>query len=260
MPVINLDATPVSYMDSGGGVPVVFVPGLAGSKEWFCYQAYGLSDRYRVVSYDLRKSSGHIRYNLDLLVNDLTRLLDGLRIYAAVIVGHGLGGLIALKFAAMHPERCPALILCSTTPSFPDCTDDEFISYMLPGQPQFESTVVKWWKKWFVSRPNPAEAGPYGKLAECLAKIDHPTLIKRLEILRNTDLQPLLSDIEVPTLVVAAASDPRYVLSGSQELEEGIPGAALEIIEDADRFYFHTRHDLFNLLIADYIAEKIALF
>lgn len=260
MPVINLDGLPVSYMDSGSGVPVVFVPGLAGSKEWFSYQACGLSDRYRIASYDLRRSSGDTHYNLDLLVKDLARFLDGLRIYAAVIAGHGLGGLIALKFASLHPERCPALVLCSTTPSFPKCSDGEFISYMLPGEPQFESAMVKWWNKWFLRKSKAAEVNPYEKLAECLTRIDQSTLIKRLEILRNTDLRSMLSDIEVPTLVIASTGDTRYVLSGSQELEEGIPDAALEIIEDADRFYFHTRHDLFNLLITDYIAEKIALF
>ncbi|MEN6355602.1 MAG: alpha/beta hydrolase [Armatimonadota bacterium] len=256
MPVINVDGLRVSYTDTGSGMPIVFVPGLAGSKDWFDYQALGLADHYRIISYDLRQTRGQNAYNLDVLVDDLARLLSRLRIFAAVVAGHGLGGLIALKFAAVHPECSPALVLCSTTPSFPHSSDDEFISHMLPGEIKFESAIIRWWKKWFGCN----NANGRNALTNCLTNIDHATLTRRLDILRSSDLTPLLGDIEVPTLVVASTDDVPYVLAGSQILEEGIPDTNLEIIEGADRFYFHTRHDLFNALIADYLSEKIAQF
>ncbi|MHB9038200.1 MAG: alpha/beta fold hydrolase [Armatimonadota bacterium] len=261
MPVINVDGLRVSYTDAGSGTPIVFVPGLAGSKEWFCYQASGLADRYRIISYDLRRARGHTAYSLDVLVNDLTRFLAALRIYSAIIAGHSLGGLVALKFASLHPERCPAVVLCSTTPAYPNCSDDDFISQLLPGEVKFESAFAKWWKKWFGGkRRAEEEADPYERLSGTLSELDHLTLTKRLEILRGTDLRAELDQIEVPTLVIASTGDTPYVLGGSQCMEEGIPDSTMELIESAERFYFYTRHDLFNAILADYLAEKIALF
>ncbi|MCE5322969.1 alpha/beta hydrolase [bacterium] len=260
MPAINVDGLRVNYNDTGSGMPIVFVPGLAGAKDWFYYQALGLADHYRIISYDMRRSRNQTAYTHDILTDDLIRLLDRLRIYAAVVVGHGLGGLIAMQFAAMHPECCPALILCSTSPSFPRLSDDEFISHMLPGEVKLESAIVRWWKRWFGRKAGPCAAEPNAILTECLSKIDHVTLAKRMNILRNTDLTSLVSEIEVPTLVTASTDDAAYILAGSQVLEESIPNASLEIIEGTDRFYFHTRHDLFNAIIDDYLAEKIALF
>ena len=34
------------------------------------------------------------------------------------MVGYSLGGLIALKYAVVYPDRCPGLVLCSTAPSY----------------------------------------------------------------------------------------------------------------------------------------------
>lgn len=260
MPLINSDGLRVSYTDVGSGTPIVFVPGLAGSKDWFCYQASGLSDRYRVISYDLRRVHGHSAYSLDVLVNDLARFLAALRIYKAVIAGYSLGGLVALKFASLHPECCPALVLISTTPNYPNCSDDDFISQMLPCEMKFESPVVRWLKKWFGGRCKIENANPHEHLCQSLSELDYLTMTRRLDILRNTDLRAILSEVEVPTFVIASSNDAPYLHAGAQHLEESIPDSNLEIIESTDRFYFHTRHDLFNAVLADYLAEKIALF
>jgi pimeloyl-ACP methyl ester carboxylesterase len=260
VPVINVDGLRVNYNDTGSGMPIVFVPGLAGSHEWFDYQTLGLADHYRIISYDLRQARGQNAYNLDVLVDDLARLLARLRVYAAVIVGYGLGGLIAIKFAALHPECCPSLILCSTAPSFPQLSDDEVVSYMLPGEIKFESAIIRWWKKWFGGKSRCGGNDVRAALAKCLSGIDHTTLARRLDILRSSELTPLLGEIEVSTLVIASTDDAPYVLAGSQLLEEDIPDASLEIIENADRFYFYTRHDLLNAVITDYLSERTTIF
>ena len=66
--------------------------------------------------------------------------------------------------------------------------------------------------------------------------------------------------VEVPTLIVASSGEPHYVLSGAQTLYEGIPESAMDVIEDADRFYFYTRHDLLNGILSDFLTEAIAHF
>lgn len=261
MPIIDVDGLRVNYNDAGSGVPLVFVPGLGASGDWFCYQSSGLSDRYRVITYDLRRARRRTRYSLDLLVDDLSRFLSALHIYSAVVVGHSLGGLVALKFAASHPDHCPALVLASVTPSFPNLPDDEMQDHLLPGKIITESFAARLWKRLFKAKKNSEDNGSsLGCLAQHMANTDRATLSAQMRLLRETDLTPLLSSIAVPTLIIVDLSERPYVLAGAQVLEEGIANSSLEVIEDAEQFYFHTRHDQFNAILSDFLEQEIARF
>ena len=133
MPTIDIDGLRVNYADAGTGLPIVFVPGLVGSKEWFRYQISGLSNHHRVICYDLRPARGRVDYSLDLLTSDLTRFLDALKIHGAIIAGHAFGALIAIHFASMHPERSLALVAVSASPSFRGIPDEEMLSRFSAG-------------------------------------------------------------------------------------------------------------------------------
>lgn len=241
-------------------MPVVFIPDLTGSREWFVYQASGLSDRYRVISYDLRQARGKTDYTLDLLTRDLARFLDALRIRDAVIVGHSFGGLIAQQFAALYPEKTLALVLSSTAPQFPNLSDEEFLAHMQAGEVKFESWFERWWKR-LLGRKQAEEdrVNPLEYLAKHSGNIDQATLTARLRILRESDLTPVLDGIEAPTLIVAGSLDQPYILHGSQVLDQRIEDSALEVIEGADHFAFYLRYDLYNDLLADFLAYRVVI-
>lgn len=259
MPVIDVNGQRISYSDTGHGAPVVFVPGLAGSGEWFHYQAVGLADRFRVITYDLRRARGE--YSLDVLVNDLDRLLLALRLYNAAVVGYSLGGMVALKYASLRPERLPGVVLCSTAPSYAQQADSDLISTYFPEGLKIEGFWERLWSR--LTRRQVSETktdAPHQFLAETASNLDISTLNMRLKIMRETDLSSVLPEIEVPALIVASLGDPPFVMSGSQALYEGLPDSSLEVMEIEDRFYFYTRHDLFNALLADYLTKMIARF
>lgn len=255
MPVINTNGLQINYSDTGIGVPVVFVPGLSGSNDWFCYQTSGLSNHYRIISYNLRRTRFRTHYTLDLLADDLKRLLDALHIPSAVVVGHSFGGLVALKFAISHPERCPALVLCSTAPSFSGIDDEELLSNMLPGEVQFENLFVRFWKKLFRLKCENEE--DTDSISRYNAGLDRATLDARMRILHKTDLEPALASVTMPSLIVAGSLDKSYILSGSQILDEMIADSVLEVIEDTDHFCFYNRHDLFNEILVEYLSHKV---
>lgn len=258
MAVININGLEVTYSDAGDGAPVVFVPGVVGSGDWFRYQASGLSDRFRVISYDLRPARG--AYSLDVLVDDLANLILALKAYDAAVVGYSLGGLIALKYAVVHPDRCPGLVLCSTAPSYSHVPESELAAQLLPEGIAYPSLWQRIRQAIFGQRTIPVREDADSFLAGSAGEVDQASLIARLKLMRKTDLTPLLPRVEVPTLIVAASEEPPCVLSGSQALQEGIPDASIEVIEGTDRFYFYRRHDLFNAITADYLTETIAHF
>lgn len=259
MSVIDINGLRVSYTDTGSGTPIVFVPGLAGSGEWFQYQSSGLSDRFRVITYDLPQANR--RCSLDSLADDLARFLIAIRVYYAAIIGYSLGGMIAIKYTIAYPERCPALVLCSSAPTFSSVSREDLAAQQLPEG----FKVLGFWER-LMTRFTGQAGQPVDQnetqafLSKSISSLSKPALDSRLKLMRGTDLEPELPRIETPTLVLASSGDAPYILSGSQALCEGIDNAQLEVTEGTDRFYFYTRHDLFNAILADYLTETISHF
>jgi pimeloyl-ACP methyl ester carboxylesterase len=98
------------YRDSGRGEPVVFLHGLAGRLDQWFGLADSLAPGYRVIALDERgfgestKFTDPQRYG-QLMVDDVVRLLDTLRISRAHFVGHSMGAVIAANLALRYPER-----------------------------------------------------------------------------------------------------------------------------------------------------------
>ena len=257
LPTIDIDGLRFDYADTGRGIPVVFVAGLCGSKEWFCYQSAGLSDHFRVIACGLRRARGP-DYPLDLLVDDLAKLLSALRIHAAAVAGYSLGGLVALRFAICHADRCLALVLASTAPSFASLSEEEIESTMMLGELRPESPWVRLWRS-IVGFKEPRQdlSDPLAHLARQNGGIDRATLNARIKLMRETDLRLQLGEVEAPVLVIAGSREEPCILAGSQILDQELPDSSLEVIEDADQFHFCLRHDLFNAAVADFLCTKI---
>jgi pimeloyl-ACP methyl ester carboxylesterase len=97
------------------GPAVVCVHGLTANHTCWASVADVLSPAYRLIAYDLRGRGESDKpekgYSLALHNEDLGGLLDHFGLRKAVIVGHSLGAHIAVRFAAMHPERVSKLVL-----------------------------------------------------------------------------------------------------------------------------------------------------
>ena len=257
MPTVVVDGLRVDYADAGLGLPLVFVPGLFGSAEWFRYQVSGLSDRYRVVGYNLRPARGRIDYSLDLLANDLLRFLDKMRIHGAVVVGHTLGAMVALKVAAAHPERAPAVVVVSTAPTFAGVSEEDIVEHLSPGDVEQEGLLARLWKRIAGRASLPEDdSDPLSYLARH-GMVDRATLNARLRLMREADITPILGDVQAPTLVVAGSRDWSRILAGSQIIDQSVPDSAIEVIEDADHFCFFSRHDLFNAVLDDFAGREV---
>lgn len=111
-PVQSLAQAPrLFYENDGSGTPIVFAPDWAhDTGSWFRFLPLVREEGRRLVRYDLR-GQGRSEvpadgdYSLAAHRADLLRLLDGLGIDRAHLVGSGLGAGIVLGFALEHPER-----------------------------------------------------------------------------------------------------------------------------------------------------------
>lgn len=124
-----------AYHDEGQGEPFVLVHGFTGSKLDFHDQLQWFTDRYRVLTPDQRghgesSNFGHVdAYSFDALAHDLAGFLDALGIERCHLLGHSMGGMVAIRFALRYPQRLNSLILMDTLaeplPMFPKTIRDQ---------------------------------------------------------------------------------------------------------------------------------------
>lgn len=258
MPTVIVDGLKVDYEDTGTGLPIVFVPGLFGSTDWFRYQVFGLSSRYRILSYNLRTARGRVEYSMDLLSRDLVRILDRLRIHGAVIVGHTFGAMVAMQFAAENPERALAVGIISSAPSFSDLNEDDILAHLSPGEVESESLFARLWKRVMGNKlALEDDSDPLKYLARHGGTVDRATLAARLRLMREADAESMLAKIEAPMIVIAGADDWSAILSGSETIHQEAADSTLEVLENTDHFCFFKRHDLVNAVLDDFVSREV---
>jgi pimeloyl-ACP methyl ester carboxylesterase len=114
----TLNGTHLHYVDAGQGPAVALIHGLLGSHRNWDHLVDALASQRRVVAPDLLGHGASAKpmgdYSLSAHAAMLRDLFDHLGIASATIVGHSLGGGIALQFAYLFPDRVDRLVLVSS--------------------------------------------------------------------------------------------------------------------------------------------------
>ncbi len=110
------DGVRLDYEEAGRGVPpLVFVHGLACHRGFWAEQVKHFSRAHRVLAMDLRGHGGsdapEQRYTMQVLADDVRWMCAQLGVERPVVVGHRLGGLVALELAAGRREQVRAVAL-----------------------------------------------------------------------------------------------------------------------------------------------------
>lgn len=113
----------LNYKQTGAGEHLVLIHGLFGSLENLNMVAKSLSDSYCVTSVDVRNhgSSFHeSSMEYPELAQDIINLLDHLSIETCLLLGHSMGGKIAIQVAIEQPQRIKKLLIADIAPvSYP---------------------------------------------------------------------------------------------------------------------------------------------
>ena len=195
-----------------------------------------LSERYRVIRYDLR---GHGRspvppgpYRLEDLTDDVLALLDRLDVAQAHLVGLSLGGMVALQVAATATDRVDRMVLCCTSAYMPpaDGWHDRATTVRTKGVAAVADAVVDRWLT-----PAFADASPelVDRLRAMALATPDEGYAACCEAIASMDLRADLPRITASTLLIAGADDPATPPAHAEAIAAGLPRARTVVVGPA---------------------------
>lgn len=107
------------YREYGHGQPVIIMHGIFGSSDNWLTQAKLLSPHYHVYTIDLRnhgQSPHSDEFSYPVMVEDLREFVDEHGLRDAIILGHSMGGKVAMNFALAYPDKLQKLIVVDIAP------------------------------------------------------------------------------------------------------------------------------------------------
>jgi 3-oxoadipate enol-lactonase len=214
----------------GGGPTVLMLHGIGGGHLAFAPQVESLaSNGYRAIAWDM-PGYGHSPpiepYTFKGLAESCIRLIEGLKCDNVVLVGHSMGGMVAQEVIARRPDLVSKLVLCGTSASFGKPDGDwqrEFIAQRTAPLDQGRTMAQ------LAEQLIPQMIGP-GSLPEgvrlaahCMALVSPATYRRALEALVTFDRRANLTQIQVPTLLIAGEHDRNAPPEVMKKMADAIP-------------------------------------
>lgn len=109
----------LNYKQFGQGEPIIILHGLFGTLDNWQTIAKKLAEEYMVFIIDQRnhgKSPHSDEFSYQIMANDLKEFMFNRHIYEATIIGHSMGGKVAMRFALDNPDMVTKLIVVDIAP------------------------------------------------------------------------------------------------------------------------------------------------
>jgi pimeloyl-ACP methyl ester carboxylesterase len=206
----------------------------------------GLGDAYHCLAFDNRGFGESLpcgeRLTVDLMAEDLLALMDGQEWPSAHLVGHSLGGLIAMFAARRAPERARSLSLLCTAARGARLTRITPWTLAIGVRTRLGPRRLR--RRAFLEIVMPREVLRQTDRDALAAEVgalfghdlaDQPAIVMpQLSALRSADARPLLPQFGgVPVLVASAEHDRLAPPALGRALAGGIPGARFELLTGA---------------------------
>ena len=116
---INYKNTKISFSDEGKGTAIVLLHGFLENSSMWSKVAKELSKTNRVICIDLlgHGKTGCLGYihTMELMAETVAAVLNYLKVRKSILIGHSMGGYVALAFAEKHPDNMKGLCLMNST-------------------------------------------------------------------------------------------------------------------------------------------------
>ena len=252
----------VNYELSGkkGAQVVVLSHSLSSSLLMWNPQMDALNPYFQVLRYDIRGHGGSDAppgaYTLELLAEDVVKLLDALGIDRVHFVGLSLGGMIGQRLAVNASHRLKSLTLCDTAAIVP-----------AEAQPLWQERMDKAWKegmktlsdqtmeRWFTPSFLKQNLKILTLIREQLLATPVSGYIGCAEAIRRLNYLGQLSKIKMPTLIMVGEDDPGTPVSASEAMQKRISNSELVILPSARHLSNVEQAEAFNAALLKFLKS-----
>lgn len=265
MQVLASDGTRIDVLADGVGArAVVLLAGFPLAREIWDVTARRLASARRVVRPDLRgmgaSSVADGPYLMETLAGDVAAVLDALGIERATIVGHSLGGYVALAFARMFVERLDGLALvCSRLAAdTPDqARSREMLAERLARENTSDVLVFAYVERLLSTSTRTQRPEIAGRVIDIVKKIDPRGAAAMLRGMAmrgpSDDIAP---ELKIPVLVLAGGEDEVVPLAESRAVAATFPHATLAIEERSGHLPMLEEPERTASLLADWLKTS----
>lgn len=252
MSFLDRDGVRIYFEERGSGPAVLLTHGYSASARMWHGQMEALSDRYRIIAWDMR---GHdrsdypddpARYSHEATVGDMAAILGACGVQKAVIGGLSLGGFMSLAFNLAFPERVLALMVFDCGPGYKkDAPRAEWNRTAMELARAFERNGLA-----AISTSAEAQVAQH-RNAQGLAHAARGMLTQK-----DSRVIDSLPSIRVPTLVLSGADDQPF-LQSTDYMAAKIPGAEKVILKGAGHAANIDQPEAFNAAVRSFLERAI---
>jgi len=235
------------YSSAGKGQTVVLIHGAALTSEsnW-SNQIPIFSKRYRVIAMDLRS---HGRTNnpansldVNIMAEDVVKLLEKLDLGKVHVIGFSLGGVIAIRVVLKHPKLVKTLTICSSGYYVSDENLSFFAKSMDSNKMEDTNSEKAAFYRWIHKK---------GGTEHWIKLINQILKAPKNEIALKT-----LSGIDVPTLIIVGDRDQYGFTKQAMEMYDVIKNAELAIFPNTDHLVPQKKSSLFNKTVLNFLQRR----
>lgn len=254
----------ICYVKAGVGPPLIFVHGWALDHRCWNSQIDFFSRQFTVIAYDCLgigcSTGGKTPYPFQILVEQLEGVITGLCEGPPVIVGHSLGGSIALQYAAEHSNQVAALVNVASSLPFPQEQQQEATMFIAAvNKYGLEATVNHVCEMLWTETFRAAHAEVISDWQAQYTSLSTTSLANSLTAwAERPSPQDLLNMITVPTQHVIGAVDACKSVNSLEQLSRLIPGSVINVIPETGHMSFVEKPEEFNSLVARFLASSSA--
>jgi len=257
------------YETSGEGSPFLFFPETACAGDvWNRFQVPEFSRDHLVITHDYRGTGKSSRpttqYSCEDFVDDAAPLLDHLNAGPAILLGHSMGGRVALLMALKYPAKVKKLIVASVGPGSPGAPPIPFKMCKEMAEWGYEKYVrehtleVGWTADYIQQQPDQVEHFLQVRMNNLPGLEDY---LRHVVARQACDLSARLKEIRHPTLVLVGELDHGSATGSSHRIDsevmaQALPNGRFAVIPNEAHNYFMTNPAEAHRIIREFLASS----
>lgn len=263
MPLLKDGHTSLYFEVHGEGPPLLLIAGLGSDVRSWRTVLDLFAARFKVIVLDNRGCGRTVTrgsFTIGEMADDCSRLLDHLRLSSAHVLGHSMGGFIALDLACRYPGRVDKLVLAATALS--PSSQELAVFSELASHFNTECDREAFLRGIFSIIFSPQLLADENLAGEMLqAALNDPwkqkpeDLKRQLDSVRQFDIHDRIGSIASSTLVLAAENDCAFMPNECRELAARIPNSLFRIIDGAPHSIHVEKPAVFVQIVMDFLGE-----